>query len=204
MKRTKGLRRSGYVPLASLWQANDENVALPKGGSTAISCMIPSSIAPTVRRMIAYGKRTPEGRSAAIGKRKKKEEALKGLRKGRISCAAVARGHPHTHNLAREFARAMGGELNDNGIRLGVDFFTTLLQSVMFCLAAVPMASLGEAPRLAIGYHTTHPWCVRTAIAFHRPENTMCVVCLHQRVKAGMKAPQDTIVYSPATAARYA
>jgi len=31
--------------------------------------------------MIAYGKRTPEGRSAAIGKREKKEEALKGLRK---------------------------------------------------------------------------------------------------------------------------
>jgi len=53
--------------------------------------------------MIAYGKRTPEGRSAAIGKRGKKEEALKGLRKGRISYAAVARGHPHTHNLAREF-----------------------------------------------------------------------------------------------------
>ena len=30
----------------------------------------------------------------------------------------------------------------------------------------------------------------------------MCVGCLHQRVKAGMKAPQNTIVYSPATAAR--
>gem|GEM_PF-4876486 len=27
--------------------------------------------------------------------------------------------------------------------------------------------------------------------------------CLHQRVKAGMKAPQNTIVYSPATAAHY-
>ena len=27
------------------------------------------------------------------------------------------------------------------------------------------MASLGEAPRLAIGYRTTHRWCVRTGIS---------------------------------------
>gem|GEM_PF-3286058 len=40
--------------------------------------------------MIAYGKRTPEGRSAAIGKRENMEEALKGLRNGRIGYAAIA------------------------------------------------------------------------------------------------------------------
>ena len=33
--------------------------------------------------------------------------------------------------------------------------FTTLLQSVMFCFAAVPMASLGEAPRLVSVFVTT-------------------------------------------------
>ena len=65
--------------------------------------MIPSSIAPTVRRMIAYGKRTPGRAEHSHRKVGQKEEALKGLRKGRISYAAVARGHPHTHNLAREF-----------------------------------------------------------------------------------------------------
>ena len=66
----------------------------------------------------------------------KKEQALKGLRKGRIPYAAVAWEDAHTHNLACQFAPTMGGELSENGVRLGVDFFTTLLQSVMFCLAS--------------------------------------------------------------------
>jgi len=72
--------------------------------------------------MIAYGKRTPGRAERSHREAGKKEEALKGLRKGRISYAAVARGHPHTHSLAREFAPAMGGELSENGVRLGVDF----------------------------------------------------------------------------------
>jgi len=109
--------------------------------------------------MIAYGKRTPERAERSHRKAEKQEEALKGLRKSRISYAAVDRGHPHTPDIEGEFAPAKGGELNENGVRLGVDFFTTLLQSVLFGIA-LPMASLGEAPRLAIGYRTTHRWCV--------------------------------------------
>ena len=65
--------------------------------------------APRVHRMIAYGKRTPEGRSAAIGKRENKKEALKGLRKGRIHMPwPLPCEHPHAYE--RGFAPA-GGEL---------------------------------------------------------------------------------------------
>ena len=83
----------------------------------------------------------------------------------------------------------MSGELNEHGVRLGVDFYDAPTERHVLSGIALPMAPLGEAPRLAIGYHTTHPWCVRTGVAFRRPENAMCVGCLHQRVKAGMKAP---------------
>jgi len=140
--------------------------------------------APTVRRMIAYGKRTPEGRSAAIGKRQEKEEALKGLRKGR----------------GRRLERVQY-------VSTAFSYDAPTERLVLFDIA-LPMASLGEAPRLAIGYHTTHRWCVRAEankafLALHGPGEHDVSRLLHQRVNAGMKAPQNTIAYSPATAAHY-
>jgi len=64
----KGLRRSGYVPLAN---ADGIDISIYAQNSFA------PPDAPTVHRMIAYGKRTPEGRSAAIGWRAEKHDALK-------------------------------------------------------------------------------------------------------------------------------
>ena len=136
---------------------------------------------------------------------RKKKEALKGLRKRCILYAAVAPGHPHAHSPERKIATAMGGELSENGIRSEFFYDAPTERHVLFG-TAVPMASLGEAPRLAIGYHTTHRWCVtagmnKALLALPRPEITMWAGCLHQRVKGGMKAPQNTIVYSLASAA---
>ena len=119
----------------NLWQAGDETSPCrrAKGSHILHDSVIHSTNGASYDSLWQANARRAE---RSHREAEKKEEALKGLRKGRISRAAVARGHPHTHTLEREFAPAMGGELNENGVRLGVDFFTTLLQSVMSCLAS--------------------------------------------------------------------